>query len=625
MSASLRALAPRLLLGAALVYFVAIGATYNGILDVDQRLRSLDVLLALTLIWLGARAALRWRWQATPLGLAFAAWALVFALSLAANPEQARRSAMALWYMGAYLLLLLALFDACANRGLSRGALVDALLFAGLILMLFGGVQVLSALRAGQGLPRPVSVLGNANTFAAALVLLAPLALARLWAQRTRALRLLWAGYLLAALALLLATFSRGGWLGAAGGMALSALWLLADRGWLRRARLAAAWAELRLPARAGVIGAALAGVLALLAAAQFLIGTFAIGGRGLDFRAFIYETAIEMFRERPLLGHGLFTFGGGLARLNPTPPTEPHSHAHNLPLQVAAEMGLAGLAALALSAGVIVRVGRFNAQQVRSPSERAALIGAGGAVAAAGLHHLFDLPTMNPALMLLTLLALAALTCAPPGRGTPARWPAVRWLAVLALAAAVLLAGRWGERQYRAYWLALSSGTAQGERISAAQALQPVIDADPSYALYHQQQGLLLATAAAEGDRTALPAAIAAFERYTALAPEYAMGWASLAALRAQASDTAGAADALLQVQRRAPVLVQNWRALGIAYAPWDPAQPFAEEDRLQPNIAYIQWLHLALPRTSAPQTSQPLPEAVWEVFDAASPPALS
>jgi hypothetical protein len=231
----------------------------------------------------------------------------------------------------------------------------------------------------------------------------------------------------------------------------------------------------------------------------------------------------------------------------------------------------------------------------------------------------------MNPALMLLTLLALAALTCAPPGRGTPARWPAVRWLAVLALAAAVLLAGRWGERQYRAYWLALSSGTAQGERISAAQALQPVIDADPSYALYHQQQGLLLATAAAEGDRTALPAAIAAFERYTALAPEYAMGWASLAALRAQASDTAGAADALLQVQRRAPVLVQNWRALGIAYAPWDPAQPFAEEDRLQPNIAYIQWLHLALPRTSAPQTSQPLPEAVWEVFDAASPPALS
>ena len=79
-------------------------------------------------------------------------------------------------------------------------------------------------------------------------------------------------------------------------------------------------------------------GAAALVVALALVAESFGIAGRTLELRTWIYDTAIQLFDERPLTGHGLFTFGAGLSRLNSLPPLEPHSHAHDVILHVAAE-----------------------------------------------------------------------------------------------------------------------------------------------------------------------------------------------------------------------------------------------------------------------------------------------
>ena len=53
---------------------------------------------------------------------------------------------------------------------------------------------------------------------------------------------------------------------------------------------------------------------IALLAAGGYVIvQSLGIGGRGLDLRTWIYNTAIELFAEHPLTGHGLVHLWRGL------------------------------------------------------------------------------------------------------------------------------------------------------------------------------------------------------------------------------------------------------------------------------------------------------------------------
>ena len=162
---------------------------------------------------------------------------------------------------------------------------------------------------------------------------------------------------------------------------------------------------------------------MALIAAtggAVVLLDSLSIGGRGLDLRTWLYQTALELFAQRPLTGHGLFTFGAGLSRLNSLPPLEPHSHAHNVILQVAAELGIVGLIALALTAWAALRALLRARHRPTDP------ITAMGIAAFAGFaaHQMFDLPAMMPTIALAALIALLIAlapgesAAKPPPRG---------------------------------------------------------------------------------------------------------------------------------------------------------------------------------------------------------------
>ncbi|MBI1257814.1 MAG: hypothetical protein GC204_10120 [Chloroflexi bacterium] len=538
----------RILFIGLVVYVLLVGATFNGILNSGLRLISVVGLSALLLIWLGVRWRAGWHWYATALDWVMPIWIVAFALSLLGNLDSWRRISIGLWYVGLYIAVWYVLQDVFANRGLRREWLVDALLIAGVPVVFVGYAQVELALTSGLPLPRPVGTLGNANSLGALLVLLLPLIAGQLKGLRNPLTRMLLLVYGLAVVILLGLSFSRGGWIGGVVALVVWAALSLPLRRW---------WARLNRPLRALLILIALA---AALAGVYVIIQTFGIGGRGLDVRTWIYETALRLFAEKPLTGTGLFTFGAGLSKLNSLPPLEPHSHAHNIILHVAAELGIVGLLALVLTAWVALRA-------LRRPADSIAVMGI-AAFAGFVAHQMFDVPAMMPALALVTLGLLVLALPAQETKVLPAQRNAAlkallaRWERALPVLIAVggivlVLTGLWSAMNYHAYVAALSEGIAMGDYRAAADRLQIIAQSDPALAINDEERGFLLGLASAAGDPQAAQDGANSFRRYVALEPTYAAGWANLAALDEASGNLGEAADAMQQAVALAP---QSW-----------------------------------------------------------------
>ncbi len=260
------------------------------------------------------------------------------------------------------------------------------------------------------------------------------------------------------------------------------------------------------------------------------------------------------MFAQRPLTGHGLFTFGAGLSRLNSLPPLEPHSHAHNVILQVAAELGIVGLIALALTAWAALRA---LLRMLRRPVDPIAAMGI-AAFAGFAAHQMLDLPAMMPTIALTALIALL-IAVAPRGSAAeslPAHRAWQPWLIALG-GAALVVAGVWSAVSYQRYVAILTDANSSHDFHAAADQLQALADADPDFALYPEQQGILLGLAAAAGDPAAASPGVERFERFTALEPDYANGWANLAALHAALDDDPAAVTAMRRAVDLAP---ESW-----------------------------------------------------------------
>ena len=515
-------------------YTILLGATFDGVLNSTRRL--VDVLLfgAITILWLIARR--RWHWHRTPLDGAILLWCLAFLVSLTANAVSWRRIVIALWFMSTYIVVWYLLQDALANGALRRAWLVDALLIAGVPAVFVGCAQIELALTRGQPLLRPVGTLGNANALAAFLVALLPFIAGRFAKARTPLARVLFGFYGVAVLVLLGFTFSRGGWIGAAVALAV---WIFLSFPMFRL------WADLPRPRKISVVGVLAVGALL---GAFVIIKSLDLGGRGLEFRTWIYETAIRLFADRPLTGYGLFTFGAGLSRLNSLPPLEPHSHAHDVVLNVAAELGVIGLVALVLTTWAIVR-------HLRKPSDPIAVM-AVAAFAGFAAHQLLDMPVMMPsiALVALLLLVLAMPAQVPVNRG--------RWQPVLISVASLglFIMGLWAALQYGQYIAALSDGIASGDYQTAAERLTELSKADPALAIYPEQRGILLGLAAAAGDVPSAQEAAASFAQFVQMEPSYVTGWANVAALYEQLGDFRKAADAMSHAAQLAP---HSWSLL--------------------------------------------------------------
>ncbi len=543
-----------------IVYLLLIGATYTGILTPALRWIDVGIVAGVLIVW--AWSQRRWRWQTTPLDRAIAVWIAAFALSLLTNLDSWRRIALGLWFMGVYVGAWYLLSHALANRALRRAWLIDALLIAGVPVVFVGFAQVWLALTSGLPLPRPVGTLGNPNTLAALLVMLIPFTAGRLAESKAPLPRVLLGLYTLANLVLLGLTFSRGGWIGGVVGLAV----------WIGlRFPVRQIWIALPRLQKAALIALAL---LAATGGAVVLLDSLSIGGRGLDLRTWLYQTALELFAQRPLTGHGLFTFGAGLSRLNSLPPLEPHSHAHNVILQVAAELGIVGLISLALTAWAALRA---LLRTLHRPADPITVMGI-AAFAGFATHQMLDFPAMMPTIAFTALIALLlAVTPDEPTTEAPTARRAWQPMLIAAGGVALVIAGAWSAFNYQRYVAILTDANSSKDFHAAADQLQPLAAADPDFALYPEQQGILLGLAAATGDETAVPAGIERFQRFTALDPDYANGWANLAALHAALDDYSDAVSAMRHAADLAPKswsLVYRYGVYAEAAGNDDPAR---------------------------------------------------
>jgi O-antigen ligase len=413
-----------------------------------------------------------------------------------------------------------------------------------------------------QGLPQsspPAATFMNRNLAAAMLVPLLPLASTAMLAERRPLARWLSALAVGVGAALLVATRTRGAWLGALAGAAAALL-----VGWRRRP----AW-PLR-PLTAAPIAAALLIVLVSLAvpvAGPEPVPTLAgrlssfaapLAGTG-AIRAALWRNSWSMIEDEPIVGHGAGRFPVAYplyqqARVRtPLFGTERQpEHAENDWLEFAAELGLpAALALVIVFAGALVRLARRSS--ARSAAQMAALAGLlVHALVSFPLHH-------SPTAWLAWVLAGRAWSVQAPR----ARAMAPVWRATLAGAAVLLLlaASAIARAELRAR-ARLADALRAEERQACGEALAAAQDAVRAAPWLRREQGLAAMVHFAcdrEAQRSLVP-----LERALAMQPHQLNLLLAVGARRLKAGDPAAAEEAFRHALRVAPDLARAW--LGVA-----------------------------------------------------------
>ena len=385
--------------------------------------------------------------------------------------------------------------------------------------------------------------LGHANIFAGYLNLVIPIAIVRSTTAESKRDRSLW--YLVIAIFLLaqLLASSRGGWLAGTAAI-LTTLTVLHFRGagtggainTLRRH-----W--VKLVTGAGIL---LIGTIIVLIAADISPGHAPL----LSARSGIWEPAWAIIRSSPVIGHGPASFSALFAIETQIPPGFATSHAHNLFLQIWAELGLLGLLLLALAA-VFAALAFVSAWRTRFTPRLAAYAGAGVALL---LHHQLDYLLESPGYLIGVIVIIGLLYRLAPdsqsfnlGRG----WAAVAiGLVLIPFVGSVALGGRGAQ----AYWTGVESGR-QGDWQRAGEQICLAMDLNPSLPLYTSQCGLALAFAAEESiDAGPLIAAEEAYQEGLSKGLNWPMHWANLGAIQWSLGETESALESLATAAKLAP-----------------------------------------------------------------------
>jgi O-antigen ligase len=339
-------------------------------------------------------------------------------------------------------------------------------------------------------------------------------------------------------------TLARSAWAAAVVGLAVTTAGLLAAGG--HRPRRWQPW----------VVGAA---VLLMLVA----IGAAASGRARPDWlfrdslnpRADMRRVGIEIFRDNPLTGAGPGTFVALYPRHHGAYPFAA-VHSHNIAVQIAADYGLAGLAAavLLLGATVVALVNRFRRGDAAT---RRLAAGGAGALAAFLVFGMADSPHLFPETLLFLAAAVAPLMTVRHGGATRRVAPIptavsvviaspVPALLLLAVGVALLPAWRYTDRAAAAHERSVDAA-AHNRWDEAVAAARTAASRDPHLAAYDLQLGAaLVARYHARGDSTDRDAAITAYVHGLSLNPFNGAALADLAALRLDAGDTAGARKAI-------------------------------------------------------------------------------
>jgi O-antigen ligase/tetratricopeptide (TPR) repeat protein len=391
-----------------------------------------------------------------------------------------------------------------------------------------------------------------------------PLIVSRVLQARSRRHVIGWSALILVLLLELYNTTSRAAWAAGAAGIALTGALILWPR-WRERFTHGRVSREAIL--RPKTILLAFTAVALVLAAGYALVRkTIAVGSvPATSARAEVWRVGWAMFRGSPLLGQGPGSYAPFHAALGQRPPGEIKSHAHNLLLQLGAESGVLAVGlALWVIGSLAIAFYRAWRHELGSLQSRAALAGYAGAFAAAGLHHLVDVPLDVPlyAAGLLLLLAAASRWWLPSdtlGMST------TNTRLLLTVSALALGAGVWfASRGEGAYWAGLQAERS-GDLPGVQELLCDAADESVENPLYAFQCGLAGEQQAAHGDEGAsLIRAGEYLRRGLAIDPYWSVNRANLAgAIWSQGDETAAVQEMQLAVNA-APRSALFWLDLG-------------------------------------------------------------
>jgi Flp pilus assembly protein TadD/O-antigen ligase len=360
-----------------------------------------------------------------PGALPLAGLVLLAALSAAwaENPHEAWRSAARLFVLASMFLLLGtfvgatrtaapagAASDPRSSPSISPTAVAAAVAASAALVALYGILQ-----KAGWDFPsipwrflrRPVSTLGNTNIASEFLVVAIPLIVGLLAVVRRPFVEAVLGIALTAALTHLAITGTRAGWISLAvavvtGGALLAAGLrahppdrgdpLPARKGWILGASGLAAVALLSLPALEGGRVLEDAGTIPSLAHPSTRV------------RLRIWESTGEMIAEHPLLGVGAGNFAVEYPRYRTAAELDLSGYlsrvdtAHNDYLELAAELGVAGLLLWIAFAGTVFLRGLAPLREAESPADAWLRAAAGAGIAAFFANQAFRSPLHNPA-----------------------------------------------------------------------------------------------------------------------------------------------------------------------------------------------------------------------------------
>lgn len=473
------------------------------------------------------------------------------------------------------LLLCAAVYLTCAwsDEPLEPDRLLFFALWAASAASAYGllqklGLELFAGVRA-SGSGRLIGSQGDPVPFGACLLLFIPVA-AHFWrdpAPGRRALGRIGGALIAAALAL---TVSRGAWLGAAAGLAVY-LWLCGDAATRRRSLLAIAVAA-----------------AAALAAAAFLRTTAKVSDSA---RLALWESVARSIPRHPWLGEGPDSIQTLLRRertdafVRALGPTKSQVSAHNDILQVAATMGLIGLAAYAW---LLVGAWRCVSGAYREGRHRSAAAAIAGA--AAGL---FVQAKFNP--VPLGALVVVALMLGLTARGAPIPGPARPFKAAAGLVCVlVFFLGLWLCRADRRFHWARSYEAA-GRAAPALKAYRAAVRLNP-YEFHYRLNAarFTAARAVAEPNTSArlafLEEAVESGREGERLRPALADGFAMhgtyllLAGAHGASprlDEAAAALDAALERDPHLPALLEN--RMKLARAVGDAARAESLRERLE------------------------------------------
>jgi len=372
------------------------------------------------------------------------------------------------------------------------------------------------------------------------------------------------AGILLAAGAVFF-TLSRGAWLGALGGLALTGMGitglLLVVNG--DTPASAALRERLRGPLPLVVL-AAVAGIVAL--------GSIVLADRWQSRPIWLFRASIsaredamgagaEMFRDRPWLGSGPGAYGLLYPEYSGKHPVEA-VHAHNGFLQVAIDLGIPGILAMLALAGLLGLM-LWRVVQRESLDQQLTAVAVAGAVVGFSIHNLVDAANIwRSALVAMAAVGAIAVKLYR-GDGPPPLAPLPRQAAaaarhllgyapgVLVLAGIVALLVGWWRIDYihHFYDRSLHQAAAQrwGDAIDDA---RKAVDRDPDFAPYHELLGVAYyMVAKAGGPQTLLDEGIGELQRAAELEPRSGLAHVNLA----RALATAGRNDQAIEEANQA------------------------------------------------------------------------